>query len=441
MSESQPAEAPLSNETSSLPRYVTGDRRGILLARFSGGGEVRVDQGRTRSYPGLRTEAASMSAFYDALADLVPTGRVLDAGSGSASGARRLQQRGLEVTAVDLDPLAVAFARRYAPTVRHVAGDLCSFVDDTEFDAAIVADTLAHATDPEAMLIAVARSLKTGALLLVAESAAHVSQSLSPPQRRSFSLARLRALVVRAGFSIQAVLSDQVPFVALVASLTHPKVLRAFEAAYSFAGLGDIQNAQKALDGAEEASPEVEIEVLLARSELYLATGEGDAAAHACFRARELAPDDARPLIGIGRVALSSGATGDALNLALDALQRDPTEAAACALAALCADSLDHPDAFTAWRTASNLAPDDLMLAREFARGASSRGDHTLALQVLERVEQYGQPEPAYHLTRAWLLLAATRKNEAQIEARIAQARNADPSELAELLQAIQHAA
>lgn len=424
-----------------LPQYVTGSGRGTLLARFAPGSEIRVDQGRTRSYPGIKTEAASMNAYYDAFAELVGEGQVLDAGSGAGSGALRLGQRGLQVTAVDSDPLAVAFAQKYAPSARHIEASLSDFTSSFAFDGAIVADTLGQTLDPEAALIAVARSLKLGAPLLIAESAAHVSQCLRAPQRRGFSLERLRALLVRTGFSVQAVISNHLPFVSILASLTHPNVLKAFAAAYSFATLGDLKSALRALDGAEEAGPEVELEVLMARLELHLAIGEGDAAAHCCFRARELAPDDARPLIGLGRIALAGGATAEALSFALDALERDPTEAAACTLAALCADTLNHPDAIMTWRTASDLAPDDLILAREFASAASRLGDHALALHVLGRVEGYGSPEPAYHLTRAWLLLAASRKDEARIEARIAQARSADPVELSELLKAIQQAA
>lgn len=382
-----------------------------------------------------------MIAYYDGFAELIPSGRVLDAGSGSSVGARRLEQRGLRVTAVEADLQAATFARRYAPNVNHVEADLVAFTAEPDFDGAIVADTLGHALDPEGTLMAVARVLKPGARLLIAETAAHASQRLTPPQRRSFSLARLRAMLVRAGFSVEALLSDGVPFVAFLAKRTRPEVLKIFSDAYSLAGRGNIEGALRALDaGNDSGQLEVEIEILIARSELYLATGQGDSAAEACFRAQKFAPNDARPLIGLGRVALASGATADALHLALDALARDGTEAAACALAALAADSLGHPDAFTAWRTASNLAPDDLALACECARGASRRGDHALALQGLERVERYGSPEPAYHLTRAWLLLAANRKGEAEIEARIARARDADGQELNELLAAIQRA-
>jgi SAM-dependent methyltransferase len=414
------------------PAYVPGPKRGSVIARFPGGAEVPVDLSRTRAYPGLRTQAPSMAAFYDALASLAPRGRVLDAGSGSGSGARRLEQAGFRVTAVEIDPNAVAFAERYAPGLEHVTGSVADLDPARRFDAAISADLLGHVLDPELVCAAIGRALEPGAPFLVAESAAHVSQRLSAPQRRSFSVARLRALLVRAGFSVEAVICDSVPFVALLGRASSVNVCEAFSSAYQLAGRGRIDQAIEALEGARGTNRlDVEIEVLLARSELYLAQGAGDAAAQACFRARELAPTDARPLVGLGRIALASGATADALHLALDAIECDATEALACALAAYAADSLGHPDAFTAWRAATNLAPDDINLACQFARSASGRGDHGLGLQNLERVERYGQPEPAYHLTRAWLLLAAGRKHEAAIEARIAEARGGNPEELA----------
>ena len=289
--------------------------------------------------------------------------------------------------------------------------------------------------------MAIGGVLEPNAPFLVAEAAAHVSQRLTAPQRRSFSVARLRALLVRSGFRVEAALSDGIPFVALLARFVDPNVLHAFKSAYELASRGRIDAALAALDGATGTGQlEVEVEVWLARSELYFALGNGDSAANACFKARELAPPDARPLVGLARIALASGSIPDALHLARDALQRDATEAAACAVAAIAADSLGHPDAFTAWRAATHLAPDDTTLACQFARSASQRGDHALALHSLERVERYGQPDAAYHVTRAWLLLAVGRRSEAAIEARIAEARSADPIELTELSTALQRA-
>jgi SAM-dependent methyltransferase len=421
------------------PVYTPASRRGTFLASFTDGQSMEVEPGRARLYPGLRGEAPSMSAFYDAFADFVGTGRVLDAGSGAGMGSARLAARGLNVLAVDLDPVAVSFARRQAPSAEHQMKDLVALDLDSALDGAIVADVLSHALEPEAALLAVGRGLRLGAPLLVAEPAAHVSQRLSVPQRRAFSVGRLRSLLLRTGFEVDAVICDRVPFVALLATARDRGVAEAFATAYARAAEGDLGGALAALDTARASGRNpVEVEVLLAETELFLAAGDGDRAATACFLARKMAPNDARPLVGLGRIALSSAGPSDALHLALDALRHDITEPTAYALAAIAADALGHPDAFTAWRTATNLAPDDMVVVGELARSASARGDHALALASLERLEGYGaELEAEHHVTRAWLLLAAGRRGDAATEARIAAAKHANPVDLQALEQAI----
>lgn len=421
------------------PLYTPAARRGAFLASFTDGQSLEVEPGRARLYPGLRGEAPSMAAFYDAFADFVGAGRVLDAGCGAGTGSARLAARGLKVLAVDLDPVALTFARRQAPSAEHEMKDLAALNLDSALDGAIVADVLSHALEPEAALLAMGRALRLGAPLLVAEPAAHVSQRLSVPQRRAFSVGRLRSLLVRTGFEIDAVICDRVPFVALLATARDRAVADAFATAYARAAAGDLSAALAAL-GAARASgrSQVEVEVLLAEVELFLAAEDGDRAASACFLARKLAPADARPLVGLGRIALGSAVPSDALHLALDALRHDVTEPTAYALAAIAADALGHPDAFTAWRAAGNLAPDDSVIVGELARSAAARGDHALALASLERLEGYGAVlEAEHHITRAWLLIAAGRRGDAATEARIAAAKHANPSDLQALEQAI----
>jgi 2-polyprenyl-3-methyl-5-hydroxy-6-metoxy-1,4-benzoquinol methylase len=79
------------------PQYTPAARRGAFLASFTDGQSLEVEPGRARLYPGLRGEAPSMAAFYDAFADFVGTGRVLDAGCGAGIGSARLAARGLNV--------------------------------------------------------------------------------------------------------------------------------------------------------------------------------------------------------------------------------------------------------------------------------------------------------------------------------------------------------
>ncbi|MFZ5894345.1 MAG: methyltransferase domain-containing protein [Myxococcota bacterium] len=421
------------------PRYAPAPQKGAFQAHFADGITLELQPGRVRLYPGLRGQAPSMAAFYDAFADYVRIGRVLDAGSGAGVGSARLTQRGLRVLAVDEDLTAVEFARRHAPDAEHLHRSLAALDLTSTVDGAIVADVLALCEDPEAALVGVNRALRLGSPLLVAESAAHVSQRLSVPQRRGFSVPRLRSLLVRTGFEVEAVIADRVPFVALLARAAFPSVRDAFANAYAAAASGDIDQALLRLHPARGTGRfRVEAEILLAEAELLLARGDGDQAAQAFFRARELDSSDARPLVGLGRIALASGTYSDALELALDALRLDPAETAAYVLVALASGALGHADSFSAWRAAARLAPDDSFVVGELTRAALACGNHPVALAGLEQLERYGVAlEAAHHVTRAWLLLALGRRGEASVEARIARAKEATHPELGELERAL----
>ncbi|MGC4092283.1 MAG: tetratricopeptide repeat protein [Polyangiaceae bacterium] len=420
------------------PRYSPAPRTGTFQAHFPDGKTLDLTPGRARLYPGLRGAAPSMLAFYDAFADFLRVGRVLDAGSGAGVGAARLAQRGLGVVAADEDLTAVEFASRHTPALEHLHVSLRDLDVASPVDGAIAADVLGLCDDPEPALCGINRSLKLGAPLLVAEAAAHVSQRLSVPQRRGFSVPRLRALLVRSGFEVEAVLAEQVPFVALLARAAFPAVRDAFTNAYAAANSGDLARGLRELDGARgTARFQVELELLLAEAELLLALGDGDRAANAFFRARELDGKDARALVGVGRIALASGSYPDALELALDALRCDPTETTGYVLVALAGAALGS-DPFTAWRAAARLAPDDAFIVGELTRAAVARGEHPVALSSLEQLERYGVSlDAALHVTRAWLLLAAGRRGDAGVEARIAKTKEPNHPELAELEHAI----
>ena len=433
----------LEPEASVTPRYAAGARRGTYTAKFNDGTSVEVQPGRARLYPGLRSEAPAMAPFYDAFARLVSaesrSARVLDAGCGSGVGTRRLLAHGLSVVAVDNDSTATAFAKHHASGAHVEQVDLTALQLESRVDGAILADVLSHCSDPDAVLLAVARALLPGGQLLVAEPTAHVSQRVSAPQRRGFSLAQLKSLLIRCGFSLESVVLGRVPFVALLARADASGVAAAFSKAYALAAQGDLDGALSALSEARErARAEVELEGLLAEAEIHMARGDGDSAARCYFRGRELAAEDAPPLVGLGRIALAGDDANQALSLALNALDLDATEPAAYALAGVAADALGHPDAFTAWRAAANLAPDDPMIAGELMRNASARGDHRLALANLERLERYGvELSGDQHVTRAWLLLRAGKRGEAALEARIAATKHADSAALRELEAAI----
>jgi Flp pilus assembly protein TadD len=156
------------------------------------------------------------------------------------------------------------------------------------------------------------------------------------------------------------------------------------------------------------------------------------------FLARELEPGDARPLAALSRIALLTGSAPDALKLALEAARLDPTEFEAACAVAIAAETVQHPDAFAAWRMAHALSPDDANVATELARSAAARNDYAFGINALERLRQYRERlDPALHLTLAWLLLAEGRTRDAALEARLVSALTPNDPAVAELWAAI----
>jgi len=64
---------------------------------------------------------------------------VLDAGCGTGRVARELARRGVEVVGVDVDPSMIATARRLAPELEWVVGDLCALELRRRFDLVVMA--------------------------------------------------------------------------------------------------------------------------------------------------------------------------------------------------------------------------------------------------------------------------------------------------------------
>jgi len=117
---------------------------------------------------------------YTAMAsDLLPSppARVLDVGCGPGLTARRLLERGYEVTGVDYNPRAVAFAELLVPGASFVHGDVRDLSElgslKPGFDAAVCIEVMEHVPprDRSAVIGGIGPLLRpSGALVLTTPS-------------------------------------------------------------------------------------------------------------------------------------------------------------------------------------------------------------------------------------------------------------------------------
>lgn len=430
-----PAAAPFSK--TAIPIYSGDARSGIFTAEFDSGARVPVSVSRARAYPGLRSPAPCTLPFYAALESLSVKGSVLDAGAGAGEGSRVLRDAGRDTVAVELDHFAAQFARELVPGVRVLEADLCSDAPVSGAGAAVVADTLGHVADPEAFLRNVHACLASAGTLVIAEPLAHLAQRLVAPARRAFTQQELSAILTRSGFSVEGWLCTTGSFVACVARAVEDPLLDALSLAGTLAAENRFREARELLAQGRTSKSGLSLEVLLAQGELAMAERAGDIAARAFFQARELAPQDARALTGLARIALSVGEGEDALRLAIDAVRAQPASALAAATLAIVGERLEHPEAFSAWRAAVNLAPDDVGIVTGLGRAAAARGEYGYAICAFDRARAYGDDfGPEFHVALGWLLLADGRRHDALLEARHAQACAPSDPAARELLEA-----
>jgi len=424
---------------STTPNYSGDLRTGLFMAEFKTGARIAVNVSRARTYPGLASTAPGTLPFYAAVEDLNLEGPVLDAGCGSGEGARALSEAGRQVVAVEIDRASAHFAREYAPGIQVVEADLCLDAPVSGMAAAVVADTLGHAADPEFFLRHVRACMAPGATLIVAEPLAQVAQRLIAPARRAFTKQELSAMLTRAGFSVEGWLTTTGTFVACVARRIEDPVLLELDEAGRLATLGRFKDARELLERTRTQRSALTLELLLAQGELAMAERAGDVAARAFFQARDLDPQDARALTGLSRIALTIGESQDALRLAVDAVRAQPASALATATLAIVGERLEHPEAFNAWRAAVNLAPDDVGIVTGLGRAAAARGEYHYAICAFDRARAYGDEfGPEFHVTLGWLLLADGRRHDAALEARHAQALSPEDESARELYEAAQ---
>jgi tetratricopeptide (TPR) repeat protein len=420
------------------PSYEFGRREAEVVARFPSGKRVPVVRGRDRAYPGLRSVAPSTLAFYESLAPMIRGKHVLDAGSGCGLGTRILCDYAPHVTALDSDVRALEFGREYAPGADFLQTDLCHGSSVDRADGAFLVDVLGHLAYPEAALRGLRACLPVGSQLFVAEPKAYASQRLLPPARSAFSQASLTRLLLRAGFELEEIAEPGANFVALIALRSADPAILALVEGLHQASRNQFRAAREEFARARQsARVEIKLEAVLAEAEASFAANDGDSAVRCYFEANALSETDGRALSGLARVALAMGEIDDAFRLALDALERDPTDASTHTAMAVAAEQLSLPD-WNSWRIAVNLAPDDLEIATGLARASAARQNYAFAIHVFERLRRYNTVLGLqFHITLAWLLLADGRKNDAAVEARYAAALAPDDAAVTELSAAV----
>jgi SAM-dependent methyltransferase len=405
------------------PLYEIRSGASDVLAQFASGGTLRVDRNRERCYPGLPGVAPPTLSIYErALEALGGARRVLDAGCGAGAGAQLACQRISEVIGVDKSPSAIQFARNMAPDAKLFVADLTAPLAVGTVDAAIVIDVLGHLASPEAMLVALRGALPLGRKIYIAEAAAYPAQCIAAPLRRGFSQGTLASLLATCGYEIVSWDRTEGPFLACVASPFSDPAWDALKRAVDRAASGDAAADQDLALAKSCSRPALTVEAWLVEAAIGLAARNGDRAIQAFFKARELAPDDPRPLAGLARIALAMDDVIEATHFASAAERLDPTEVDVACTNALVAERTRPQAAKGAWQTASNLAPDSLNIALRLADVAAERRDAELAVWALERVRSYGDDHgTALHLAIAAALDTAGRTADALLEVQLAQ--------------------
>ncbi len=407
-----------------VPSYVDHPTSPEVLARFGDGPALAIKRGRERSYPGLRGEAPPTLPLYERAIDtLGPMARILDAGCGAGAGTQILTYHYEDVVGVDRDARALQFARHAAPGAKLVCGDLSFPQVIGTVDGAVLIDVLGHAALPEEVLLSLCSVLGAGRKVFIAESRSMTAQYLRAPTRRAYAPSSLGTLLTVSGYEVIEWLETDGPFLMCVATPFSGGSWEDLRNGYADLAASRIEDALACFKEAlSSARSEVKVEAVLGEAECRLSQRDGDGAIRAYFHARDLAPDDARAMAGLARIALSMGNAGDAAQLAEAALRLDPTDLASLCAHALIAERVRPDRAKGRWLIAANLAPDSFDVALHLARAAAEDADYNLSVWALERVRAYGEDHGVpMHIALASALLGAGRIADARLEARLAQ--------------------
>lgn len=406
-----------------LPHYQRSPKNNVFVALFPNE-QLRIEAGRTRRYPGLLGLAPDTRALYDAAPQMLAGARsVLDFGCGSGIGSAELRCHFDRVTALDIDPAAVEFARAYLRSVSVVLDEGQAIDDSQRHDAVLVVDVLGHAPAPEAVLRRARRWLEPSGVMFIAEPRACPSQALLAPALRAFTRPGLEAILGRAGLSVERWVDGAGHFVACLARRTEGDDYRLLEDADAALAAGDAARALAAYSAAgKRAERAVRTEAFLGKAALLAAAGDLNAACQAVLDAASLSPNDVRALASLAEISFVVGDGARALELSMSALERDPCDPAAVQCLARAAGEVRDDEAYASWRIANGLVPGDIDVATELARRAVARSDLSYAIWVLERLREFRENLSAdYHVTLAWLYATAGRTGDARLEAELAR--------------------
>ncbi|HEX7082941.1 MAG TPA: class I SAM-dependent methyltransferase [Gaiellaceae bacterium] len=160
--------------------------------------------------------AGALAARLDRLLVLRGDERALDVGTGTGALAFALAPRVASVTAVDADPAMIERARASAPANVEVTvadGERLPFAD-ASFDLAGTLRTLHHTARPDRLVADLARVVRPGGALLVADQLApaepagaerlnRFEQARDPSTTTVLGEAELRALLAANGLTVE----------------------------------------------------------------------------------------------------------------------------------------------------------------------------------------------------------------------------------------------